>query len=74
MPVLAIFLSKIVFILEGYFGYENMAHQAYMICLGVMIFALFSFFVAIVQKHSFGLIGESLIMTLRQRLFQSILG
>mmetsp|Transcript_18837 Transcript_18837/g.17990 ORF Transcript_18837/g.17990 Transcript_18837/m.17990 type:complete len:621 (+) Transcript_18837:371-2233(+) len=73
LPLASILLSKIVFVLEGYYGYDTMAHQGYMICLYLAIFAFAAFFTALAQKHTFGKIGENITLALRRVLYRSIL-
>ena len=76
MPIFGILLGKMLFVLK-YIPFVNplpkIRSDSDHYCLLMLIVSIISFFTAVSQKFSFGVIGENVTMKIRKQLYTSIL-
>eukprot|EP00347_Sterkiella_histriomuscorum_P015933 403355132 len=75
MPVFSIVLIKVIFGLSvnPFHPIDKVREDADFYCLMIFIIAILAFIFAMIQKISFGLIGENVTLKIRQLLYSRIL-
>jgi ATP-binding cassette subfamily B (MDR/TAP) protein 1 len=76
LPIFGILLGKMLFVLQ-YIPFINpytkIRSDSDYYCMLMLIVSILSFFTAVSQKFSFGVIGENVTMKIRKQLYSSIL-
>lgn len=75
MPWFGILLSKMLFVLNGWYGpdTDTIRSKSDHYCLLMFVAALIALFTGFSQKFCFGVIGENVTLKIRKQLYSSIL-
>ena len=73
MPIFGIIITKVLFALDYKHGPLWVRDDADFYCLLILVIAISSFAFGLIQKTSFGLIGENVTLRIRKQLYSKIL-
>jgi ATP-binding cassette subfamily B (MDR/TAP) protein 1 len=73
MPVFGALMGKMLFIMMDTSDYEILRQDSDHYCLIMLILAISAFMTGLIQKFSFGIIGENVTLNIRKKLYKSII-